>query len=742
MALHGGDLRYFRIKTIALSLSLLACGGGITNTYDDTGPVETLDPDINLLEDTVEFMQAEELGQRKSATFALQNGGEGTLSVSDIAVMAPFSVGIGNFTIAPGASTQVSVYFEPSEYGVTEGSLTILSDDPDSPTVEVSLIGSVNTDRDGDGFDLVDSGGDDCDDLDPSIHPGAPDVYYDGVDSDCAGDNDFDQDLDGYEADYFNPDSSNNGGDCNDVVDWIHPNAADDWYDGVDSDCDGSNDWDSDGDGYGSAAFGMGQDCDDYDGEVYPNAPERFNNKLDDCNGTMDLDVLPSTAGTSWVGTGSYQGVGAGILATDIDADGSDDMVIGAPLVGGSGSYGQGTVFVFLSAVHAHDGENQIGAAWNSFQGDSTTSGLGASIESLDWDGSGATTIAIGAPGESNNGGAIYLVEANDLYAYGDTSDSHTKIVGSTSYGYYVGYNMAPNLDLNGDGASDLLFEYQTSSNVTSGSSNIGLLYGGTEGVISMDALDARWSTTSIGSNPSREGLSEGGDVNGDGIDDWVFSDPDYDVNFENDGAVFVLWGDTTEYVSSGSAFTNDVSIVATARKYSRGGYFTSILPDLDDDGLQEIAWSEKASGDVYILSGADASSGGVFEGADAIAVMEYSESWTPSVIRTVADLDDDGYNEWSVSISGSSGSASGRVYVYNGVGISGVVENNTDLFGSLKGSSDDYDVEFGNSVTTGDMDGDGRIDMMISDPRWEYDVDGDGVENTNTGAVYLFWNL
>ena len=735
-------MHYSRTITILLSLSLIACSGGITNTYDDTGPIAVSDPDIAVLEEVVEFTEAEELGQRKSATLALQNIGEGTLTVSDIAILAPFSVGIGSFTIAPGASTQVSVYFEPAEYGVTEGSLSILSDDPDSPTVEVLLVGSVNTDRDDDGYDSVAvHGGDDCDDLDPTIHPGAPDVYYDGVDSNCLGDNDFDQDMDGYEAEYFNEDVSNNGGDCNDVVDWIYPDADDDWYDGVDSNCDGENDWDSDGDGYGSASFGMGQDCDDFDADVYPNAPERFNNKLDDCNGTMDLDVAPSTAETSWFATGAYQGVGSGILATDIDSDGIDDMIIGAPLVGGSGGYGQGTVSVFLSTVQAHDGENQMGAAWNSFQGDSTSGGLGASIESMDWDGSGTTTIAIGSPGESSNTGAIYLIDTDDVYGYGDTADSHTKIVGSSSYGYYVGYNMAPNLDLNGDGASDVLFEYLSSTS-TSGTSNIGLLYGGTEGVISMSSIDARWYTNSVGSNPSREGLSEGGDVNGDGIDDWVFSDPDYDVNFENDGAVFVLWGDSAEYSSSGDAFTNDASIVATSRKYSRGGYFTSIIPDLDDDGLQEIAWSEKASGDVYILSGADASSGGVFEGGDSMAVMEYSESWTPSVMRTVADLDDDGHNEWYVSISGSSGSAAGRVYIYNGTGISGVVENNTDLFGSLKGSSDDFDVDFGNAVTTGDLDGDGRTDMVISDPSWEYDVDGDGSANTNAGAVYLFWNL
>ena len=38
----------------------------------------------------------------------------------------------------------------------------------------------------------------DCNDSDANIHPGAPDAAYDGIDGDCDGWNDFDQDRDGY----------------------------------------------------------------------------------------------------------------------------------------------------------------------------------------------------------------------------------------------------------------------------------------------------------------------------------------------------------------------------------------------------------------------------------------------------------------------------------------------------------------------------------------------------------------
>ncbi len=53
---------------------------------------------------------------------------------------------------------------------------------------------------DQDGDDVGDCEGD-CDDLDDQIFPGAPDTWYDGVDSDCAGDDDHDQDGDGVPVD-------------------------------------------------------------------------------------------------------------------------------------------------------------------------------------------------------------------------------------------------------------------------------------------------------------------------------------------------------------------------------------------------------------------------------------------------------------------------------------------------------------------------------------------------------------
>ena len=155
-----------------------------------------------------------------------------------------------------------------------------------------------STDADGDGS----PDDEDCDPADPAVYPGAEDAWYDGVDANCDGANDYDQDGDGVLGDVA-------GSDCDDLDAAVFPGAEEVCND-RDDDCDAAVDEDAadgaalyadlDGDGYGAGAtIGAGcdapagtafvaADCDDTDAARSPGEPEVCNDIDDDCSGYVD----------------------------------------------------------------------------------------------------------------------------------------------------------------------------------------------------------------------------------------------------------------------------------------------------------------------------------------------------------------------------------------------------------------------------------------------------------------------
>jgi len=100
-------------------------------------------------------------------------------------------------------------------------------------TASVQIEVVADPDSDGDGFPESEDG----DDNDPTIYPGAPDLYGDGIDQNCDGVDGTDTDGDGYPAP--GPGVTADIEDCNDNDGSVHPNAGDTIADGVDQDCDG-----------------------------------------------------------------------------------------------------------------------------------------------------------------------------------------------------------------------------------------------------------------------------------------------------------------------------------------------------------------------------------------------------------------------------------------------------------------------------------------------------------------------
>ena len=191
---------------------------------------------------------------------------------------------------------------DSSAYGGTDCDDSDSATSPDAEEVwydgtDSDCSGGSDYDVDGDGYDSTAYGGTDCDDIDAFVSPDAEEIWYDGTDSDCAGDDDYDADGDGYSVRSGTGGGSGGGGggtgvvDCDDGDSSVSPGATETWYDGIDSDCSGDGDFDVDEDGFDAEAYG-GEDCDDEDPTVNPDATYDacYDGEDTDCDDWSDYD--------------------------------------------------------------------------------------------------------------------------------------------------------------------------------------------------------------------------------------------------------------------------------------------------------------------------------------------------------------------------------------------------------------------------------------------------------------------
>jgi len=739
------------LSTSALFV-LSACGDNITGGNTDPVLDEGV-PNIVLTETDLDLGVADNLGELLSQQLIIQNTGTADLAITEVLVDAPFATALTSLTVSAGSSASLGVFLTPDTYGESGATLSITSDDPDEPMVEVELVGSVLVDVDGDGYDRPEADGADCDDSDAGVSPDAQEVWYDGIDQDCDGANDYDQDADGYETDVFNEDVATGGGDCNDVVAEIFPGAEDSWYDGVDADCAGDNDWDADGDGYGIKALDKGNDCDDSDAEAYPGGVERLNGKLDDCDGEKDREIPPHSADYQWIGDRTPIGVGYSVAAGDMDGDGLADVVTGAPWYDGyySGSgdpSGNGAVYMWLSDDWIPDNGDDVGEAYNSIRGGSSEL-LGSAVVMLDdFDQAEGADLGIGAPGMSGNAGVIYVIDAVEVESYGDTADAHTILEGSTSAGYRLGSSAVDLGDLDGDGLNELLATYNSSSSATSGSVRLMLQYGaastGGPENIQLGSTDARWETDRS-TNDAKYALGGSGDLNQDGYLDFTHGNPSDSASASSGGAVYVVWGKSTQYSATGGDLQEGATVTAGAygTESSEGaGALSTILPDMNGDGFDELAWWTSGTTSVHIASG-ELTATGTATGDDAFLTLTYDEDWTATHIRTLGDWDGDGVAEWVLGIDGDSSYSGGTMLVYRGADLDGTHDGEDASAAELYADTEDDYGDFGFAILAepADLDGDGAMDLVVGDPWQGIDTDGDGEADDAVGSVNLFLN-
>ena len=253
-----------------------------TDTLDSADSGDTADsgetgtdacPELVFSPDAVTFDRVP-LGTTAALPVSILNNCIGSSALSVLATVdGPFTVEGSPLSLEPGGASTLTIRVTPDSAAPLVGTLLLTTNDADEGSVVLPLSATVDADADDDGYD-IDT---DCDDADPTVSPGAADEWYDGVDANCDGADDYDADADGYAL----------ANDCDDNDGSVYPGASDTWYDGVDSNCDDADDYDADVDGYTVDA-----DCDDGDAAIHPGAMEYSGDGVDsNCDGLDVADV-------------------------------------------------------------------------------------------------------------------------------------------------------------------------------------------------------------------------------------------------------------------------------------------------------------------------------------------------------------------------------------------------------------------------------------------------------------------
>jgi hypothetical protein len=564
------------------------------------------------------------------------------------------------------------------------------------------------TDADSDGYDSET----DCDDDDPEVNPDASEVC-DGIDNNCDGivdDDAVDQGSWFADADgdgYGDPEQStqacappdghvDDDTDCDDEHDDAYPGAEEVWYDGIDQDCAGGDDYDADEDGY-TVTGTSDDDCNDQDDTVNPGAKEVCGDLTDNnCDGTPGDcrqtgsetlnpdDALARKGYTSWAYT-----------SQDINGDGKDDLITSI-YNDDFGGEGTGSVYVFAGPISATpDHDDATLHLYSEVEGQYA----GWEVQATDLDNDSNNDLVLTTlswVGDSPV--AAYIVHGP---VTGETSleTADAAIVGISGRSI-VSHNMYGAGDTDGDGYTDLLL-----SGYFSGEEQVFLMRGPFTGDSNLDKADLKIL--------SDDGFKPGGsaailgDLDGDGLHDIGVGADNTDSSVP--GAVYILSDPGTGAVPIGDLAD---AVVTSEETDDNFGFFVRPIDDIDNDGRDDWMASAYSSsqkvasaGAVYVFTGKD---GMPTSTSDADATILGT---TPNSLGTYpSSMDHDGDGRPDIAL-GAIGDDGAIAYLFYG-NLSGTYTNE-DADRTLSGAE-----EFGTYTGThngGDLNDDGFDELIVT---------------------------
>ena len=413
----------------------------------------------------------------------------------------------------------------------------------------------------------------------------------------------------------------------------------------------------------------------------------------------------------------------------DLDGDGLDDLLVGAPDQDEGGS-NSGRSYVVRGSELASGGTLDLYYSKESLIGQAPGDYSGSSLAcNGDVNGDGEADILVGSPGHGSSQGAVHLVLGSEFSGDMDLFDASFWMEGENP-GDLLGTEVTFAGDVDGDGLSEVLLGSWANDDQGTFSGKAYLiagedLSGGARLALGSDAVSWQGEAGGDRLGHSVAGI---GDVDGDGLDDVAMGAYGYDSGgtLSYQGAVYVhLSSDGISGQGNSAGAASQVLVGDDAKHYA--GYSLSPLGDLDEDGAADFlvgasgySSSSGGGGAAYVVWGSELS-GGVASLADVSLVLE-GEMVGDSVassLSAVGDVDRDGLPDFLVGASSVDANHpdGGQAYLMLGSDVSPSSSAMSLGQASFVFSSSASRELAGAAVSGGDFDGDGFSDIVVGAP-------------------------